>query len=796
MEDTPVVIPERRRRPTNDRDMIRNATDRLAVDRGDPPPPLEPDLLQPNPITRSPTSVSSPKLLSRTGTTATNVSGSSRTATPQTTTRTQPPTTLSRRNSTDSTASAETDLSKSRQQSRRDGSRSERGAPTPLREKIAGRSTSPGSNLDGSETSRSTRPTDPPIRSPLRDRSKSRERSRSNDLARDDANRKHMSGLTVNSTSSILEQADPSTLSTMLGDALQESKTYTIYTQERFEEKKKEFAVLSSQVASLQNRLTLESRIREAALALTKTNTDKAQSRTAQEQLATANRKVDAIATDLWKVTGKLMEVERVVLKHTAGVLRWGAAANKEEGGLEKGGTAELKSAESKIRESEREISVLKSTVLRLEGEGEPLRRDLENARRLLDQEREERARSERNFERRLKEMEVGRAGSPGSSDVNRLKLEVATLKAELSTTQEDFANVNDKLLGMQKQLDEDLGVMESKDRMISELLAELEEATNQLEMREKAAAAAVAASGEGASVVERRLREQVVALEERVRSGERSPGSMSGRTARNSVMVREQVQMQTEGLRTTLGGQLKEAMGEKERVVGLLEAEKRRVRELEEKLRKAESDTEDDEGGLRVNDEDMRSLKRLWVELPEVLSPKNRTPPVSPGGRGETFSVGELVVRVTKIVGERREMQRRLEGIEGELREARSEVSTSMKDMKMLDGREKELKNDLRNLERSNERLESELMHLKKQVKDAEIMNSTSSSSATRKLEEIQATHTREMTRKMRDAEREWVLNQDRKLRELERELTRKHEVECDDLKRKIESEIGMRGN
>ncbi|KAJ3112928.1 hypothetical protein HDU96_003996 [Phlyctochytrium bullatum] len=916
------VPPERRRRPTNDKEMLRAAIgDRVpgesrgfAKRGGDEPPGSGSQISDVDSLAKSPSRENiSPRLAGRTVTTNSASSRGAQTpkvpgetvATPNLPTR--------RRGSAGSEVSAETEGSKIVPRTtpkREDSARPDRFIPDSVRtaRNLAApseRSRSPVSTVNPSDVGRVDSRSDAQnSKFGARDRSKSRERSRSNDpitmgnrLGQDDAsaagsapNRKHMSGTSV---SSFPEPADPAVIADMLQDALQEAKSYTIYNLDRFEEKRKEFAVLSSQVTSLQNRLTLESRIREAALALTKTNTDKSQARAAQEQLATANRKVDAIATDLWKVTGKLMEVERVVLKHTAGVLRWGVLNGKGMSGDGSGtgstdsskamlaATEEkLKSAESKIRESDREISILKSTVVRLESEADPLKGEVRDLKKQLDREKEDRSRSERALERKIRDFEADLLSArssarpkspttPSASDFNRMKLDLATARADYATASEELSSTREKLSQAQRQLDEDLVSMEEKDRMISDLLAELEEATNQLEMREKAAAAAVAAVGDGASLTERRLREQVATLEAQLSKAKKADGALSGTYGgnRNSVFIREQVSKQvnaqTEGLRSTLGTQLKEAVAERDRLQNLLNSERRRVRELEDSMSSrsrsrpygsTESDTEDEDtskyasrsgsaktrdkiNGVRrkgsfvesettvLNEDDLRSLKKLWAELPsltsrDVASPRNRTPPLSPGARGgfdkdeiTMFNVSDLVQKVNKLAAEKKDLQVRLESAESGLRNAKSDYTSASRDASTFESRERELKADIRSLERTVERLESDLSFAKKQLKDVEALNSTSSSSASQKLEEIQSSHAREMQRladkheramrdlerdltdsferKKREIERDAQLAQDRKLRDLQRELSQENDSRSQDVILKMEDEI-----
>lgn len=89
---------------------------------------------------------------------------------------------------------------------------------------------------------------------------------------------------------------------------------------------------LTTRVANLTTRLSLESKIREAAHSLTRLHaTNKRLIKQANEELSTANRKVDQVATELWKLTQRGSEVQKRLLQHMAGVLGMGIRKLEEE---------------------------------------------------------------------------------------------------------------------------------------------------------------------------------------------------------------------------------------------------------------------------------------------------------------------------------------------------------------------------------------------------------------------------------------------------------------------------------
>ena len=82
--------------------------------------------------------------------------------------------------------------------------------------------------------------------------------------------------------------------------------------------------MLSSRLVALTKKLTLETKIRDAALSLSKANASyKGVSKQTSEQVDNANRKVDIAQKELWRVAEKASEVNRRLLEHRAGVLSY-----------------------------------------------------------------------------------------------------------------------------------------------------------------------------------------------------------------------------------------------------------------------------------------------------------------------------------------------------------------------------------------------------------------------------------------------------------------------------------------
>eukprot|EP00842_Homolaphlyctis_polyrhiza_P002853 jgi/Hompol1/3569/HPOL_001622-RA len=382
----------------------------------------------------------------------------------------------------------------------------------------------------------------------------------------------------TNSTSTsavIIDLSDPSMLRQLIGDAIAECEGFQIMHPEKLEQKKRQLMTISSQVASLQTKIGNEARIREAADLLIRTNTgDAAQINTARQQFADTTRKMDDMASEIWKLVAGLIETERTVFKHVSAVLRWQVEEFQDASGNPKSPSSndthvlqkKLTSAESRVRELDQHVDVLKHTISRLESEQESLRRTASESQREARRARDERT----NFEALVQS--GGRNGSTSQHEVNRLKLDLATARAELTDLREELASKRETLATLQTQRDDDQALIESKDRMISNLLGELEEATNQIEM---------------------------------VRAG----GRLSEYASSNQMLLEAQLgshSRSASGTATTnsgLSAQLKQAIIEREKLKQELTQEKGRVHNLETQLRSIKSSVSGSSHRTKVNE-------------------------------------------------------------------------------------------------------------------------------------------------------------------------------------------------
>ena len=79
---------------------------------------------------------------------------------------------------------------------------------------------------------------------------------------------------------------------------------------------------MSSRLAAMSKKLTLETKIRDAALSLCKVNAShKKVSQQSTDQLNTANARVDSAQKEYWKISNRANKVHKKLMEHRAGVL-------------------------------------------------------------------------------------------------------------------------------------------------------------------------------------------------------------------------------------------------------------------------------------------------------------------------------------------------------------------------------------------------------------------------------------------------------------------------------------------
>ncbi|KAL2823921.1 Up-regulated during septation-domain-containing protein [Aspergillus cavernicola] len=137
-----------------------------------------------------------------------------------------------------------------------------------------------------------------------------------------------------------LSASDPVAMYLLTETAMGDSMHYEILSLEEVEGLKRELRVLSSRTNAAKRKLTLEMKLRDAAMSLSRLHNNKSRRASEQydmggalgpnattfnktdEELALSNRKCEELATDIWYTERKVQDTQRRLLEHTAGVLQ------------------------------------------------------------------------------------------------------------------------------------------------------------------------------------------------------------------------------------------------------------------------------------------------------------------------------------------------------------------------------------------------------------------------------------------------------------------------------------------
>ncbi|KAJ3255638.1 hypothetical protein HK103_006163 [Boothiomyces macroporosus] len=388
--------------------------------------------------------------------------------------------------------------------------------------------------------------------------------------------------------STMPDLTDPATIYSLLSQASVDAEGFPILNPERYQEQKKRLVQITNTFSSLQNKLSLEFKVKEATENIIRFNADdKNQIAEAREQLRRSDRKMNEISK-----ARKVEEVKQEMSEAPTLKVRPDQEAKKK-----------LASAEERVRELEAQVKVLKSTVSRLEFEQEPLRELAADSQREARKAREDRD--------AVKQSVKSTSGSqPSSLEFNRIKLDYATCKAELTDVKEELAALKNSQANLQIQLEQDQQLIQSKDRTIANLLSELEEATNKVEIS---------------------------------RAGGRLMDNTPGSNASLSRMLGrknngDKKQAENEQMNSMMGAQLKEAVLEREKLKLKLEQEIEKSKDLEMKLRSSR------------NDDDTDQEDNSFSRSRGVTSPRSRR------GRGMDNSDRNLEAKVAELERKLRE--------------------------------------------------------------------------------------------------------------------------------------------
>ncbi|KAJ7498464.1 Up-regulated during septation-domain-containing protein [Mycena latifolia] len=123
-------------------------------------------------------------------------------------------------------------------------------------------------------------------------------------------------------TQSPLNTRDELLISLLASEAVVDSRDFEILSSEEVDDLKKEQQVLMSRQGAMTKKLSLETKIRDAAVSLSRVNAaHKKVSKQSEEQLEAANKRVEAAERELQRVSGRANDIQKRLLEHRAGVL-------------------------------------------------------------------------------------------------------------------------------------------------------------------------------------------------------------------------------------------------------------------------------------------------------------------------------------------------------------------------------------------------------------------------------------------------------------------------------------------
>lgn len=139
-------------------------------------------------------------------------------------------------------------------------------------------------------------------------------------------------------SSPLVDLKDPIQVHLLTETALSDSKAYEILSQEEVDDLKKQIKLLTQRVQQARSNLRIQTKYRDAAISMSKLyspgqdgarrrsllgrNSGGDSAREAEKERQTIERKCEELASELWNLEKRLIEPQRRLLEHTAGVLQ------------------------------------------------------------------------------------------------------------------------------------------------------------------------------------------------------------------------------------------------------------------------------------------------------------------------------------------------------------------------------------------------------------------------------------------------------------------------------------------
>ncbi|KLO19890.1 hypothetical protein SCHPADRAFT_817661 [Schizopora paradoxa] len=171
-------------------------------------------------------------------------------------------------------------------------------------------------------------------------------------------------------SSSSVDTRDELMISLLASEEMLDSRDYDILSAEEVEDLKQQRELLDARMSTMAKKLSLETKIRDAAASLAKVNSaHKSVSKQTSDQLESANRKVDAAQKEFWKLSERWNEINKKLLEHRAGVLSCSLRIQQRKlGGDASGGTPNASIQGTRMSASPSETSQMSSSQSRFEG--------------------------------------------------------------------------------------------------------------------------------------------------------------------------------------------------------------------------------------------------------------------------------------------------------------------------------------------------------------------------------------------------------------------------------------------
>ncbi|KAI5776167.1 Up-regulated during septation-domain-containing protein [Geopyxis carbonaria] len=120
--------------------------------------------------------------------------------------------------------------------------------------------------------------------------------------------------------------------------AIYDSNQFEILSYDEVEDLKKEFSFLANRIDAAKRKLALESKVRDAALSLSRLYSKKGRQRRSllgspqnsnqndvtkhtDEELTSSNRKCEELSQELWRLNNRVTDIQKRLLQHSAGIL-------------------------------------------------------------------------------------------------------------------------------------------------------------------------------------------------------------------------------------------------------------------------------------------------------------------------------------------------------------------------------------------------------------------------------------------------------------------------------------------